>query len=50
MAKYVKLDELGKDKELVKQIEAYSKQKKTNFTEAVRQLCDKGLTVEKLKK
>ncbi len=50
MAKTVSFIDTGKDKDLVKRIESYQKQKKTTFIEAVRQLCDKGLTVEKLKK
>jgi hypothetical protein len=50
MAKTVSFIDTGKDKDLVKRIESYQKQKKTTFIEAVRQLWDKGLTVEKLKK
>lgn len=50
MAKTVTFNDTGKDAELVKKIKAYQKQKQFTFIDAVRELCDKGLTVEKLKK
>ena len=50
MAKTATFIDTGKDAELVKKIKAYQKQKKLTFIDAVRELCDKGLTVEKLKK
>ena len=50
MAKTVSFIDTGKDKDLVKRIESDQKQKKTKFIEAGRQLYDKGMTVEKLKK
>ena len=50
MSKVVTFNDAGKDAELVKKIKAYQKQKQFTFIDAVRELCDKGLTVEKLKK
>lgn len=50
MSKVVTFKEETIDKELVKKIKAYQKQKKLNsFTQAVRQLCDIGLKFDEIK-
>lgn len=51
MSKRITFNDTENDQALVKKIETYRKQKKlASFTQAVRELCEKGLLVEKLKK
>ncbi len=50
MAKAVTFNDTGKDAELVKKNKSYQNKKNLTFIDSVRELCDKGLTVEKLKK
>lgn len=47
MAKQVRFNDSDRDKQIVRKIELFGKEKGLSFVEAVRQLCEYALTAKK---